>query len=177
MKQVLIFPLCVIFLAIFLQSCDLFDSATKKEILPLATQEGKNTFGCLVNGKVWLPKGNNSTSNLDASYDPTFENGSFDLGAYRINNDTDQFIAIGGKNVNTIGTYTFTQDIDSPGALLNDKKTNCSYNEQVNIVEGQFTLTRLDIPSQIVSGTFEFVLAKPGCDTIKVTQGRFDMKV
>lgn len=27
------------------------------EELPVATQEGKNTCGFLVNGKVWLPKG------------------------------------------------------------------------------------------------------------------------
>ena len=28
--------------------------------LPSATQTGANTFGCLVNGQVWTPKGNNS---------------------------------------------------------------------------------------------------------------------
>jgi hypothetical protein len=162
--------------AFYLQSCDLFDSISKNEELPPATQEGKNTFGCYVNGKLWLPKGSNGTSNLDASYDPTFENGAFELNAYRIRDDVDQFIALGGKNVNKVGSYIFSQDLDSPGALLNDKKTKCSYSEQPNVIFGNFTVSKLDIANQIISGTFEFTLAKTGCDTIKVTDGRFDMK-
>ena len=31
--------------------------------LPPATQTGASTFGCLVNGQAWTPKGNNSYSN------------------------------------------------------------------------------------------------------------------
>ena len=31
--------------------------------LPPATQTGANTFGCLVNRQVWLPKGNNGNAN------------------------------------------------------------------------------------------------------------------
>ena len=56
---------------------------TPKEELPPITQEGKNTFGCLVNGKVWLPKGYDGTSNLDLSNDPGFNSGTFDLRTYR----------------------------------------------------------------------------------------------
>ena len=33
--------------------------------LPAATQEGKNTCGFLVNGKVWLPRGDNGYPNLN----------------------------------------------------------------------------------------------------------------
>ena len=35
----------------------------------------------------------------------------------------------------------------------------------------------LDLSAGIISGTFAFTLAQPGCDTIKVTQGRFDKKL
>ena len=38
-------------------------------------------------------------------------------------------------------------------------------------------ITRYDLQAGIVSGTFNFVLAKPGCDTVKVTHGRFDYKL
>jgi hypothetical protein len=31
--------------------------------------------------------------------------------------------------------------------------------------------------ASIISGTFDFVLAKPGCDTVRVTQGRFDKRL
>jgi len=149
---------------------------TPKEELPPITQEGKNTFGCLVNGKVWLPKGSNGTANLDASYDPNFSNGSFDIGAYNITNEIDQFISIGGKNVNKEGRYDFLQIKDSPGALFNDKRKGCFYTEQSNVINGYFTINRLDVQKQIVSGVFEFILYKNSCDTIKVAKGRFDMK-
>ena len=59
-------------------------------VLPAATGEGLNTFGCLVNGEIWSPKGNVGYSNLDISYDPNLEGGSFDLATYRIINNEDQ---------------------------------------------------------------------------------------
>ena len=34
---------------------------------------------------------------------------------------------------------------------------------------GTLTLTRFDRQARIASGTFEFTLYQPGCDTIKVT--------
>lgn len=45
------------------------------------------------------------------------------------------------------------------------------------ITSGTLTITRLDQQAGIIAGTFSFTLAQPGCDTIKVTQGRFDKKL
>jgi hypothetical protein len=42
--------------------------------------------------------------------------------------------------------------------------------------KGSLVVTCLDLAAGIVSGTFDFTIAKPGCDTLKVTQGRFDGK-
>ncbi|UOQ73224.1 hypothetical protein [Hymenobacter cellulosilyticus] len=36
--------------------------------LPPATQNGANTFGCLVNGRPWTPRGNTGTSNYAVLY-------------------------------------------------------------------------------------------------------------
>ena len=41
---------------------------------------------------------------------------------------------------------------------------------------GQLTVAKLDTSAGIVSGTFNATLFKPGCDTLKITEGRFDMK-
>ncbi len=49
------------------------------EQLPPATQEGKNTFGFLLNGKVWVPKGNSGSSNPSWYYDAGLNNGSFNM--------------------------------------------------------------------------------------------------
>jgi hypothetical protein len=40
---------------IYIFSCTLLSLSCKKEKLPKATQEGKNTFGCKIDGKVFLP--------------------------------------------------------------------------------------------------------------------------
>ena len=68
------------------------------EVLPEATMEGKNTFGCLVNGEVWLPKGYAGYSNLDISYDPYYAGGAFGLSTYRlIDESNEQYIYIFDK--------------------------------------------------------------------------------
>ena len=157
-------------------SCSLFDDSHKKEELPPITQEGRNTFGCLVNGEVWLPKGYNGTSNLDASYDPTYKGGALDVSAYRITDHVDQFVSFGVANISSTGKFEFSKNTQSPGAYWDDANTFCSYDDKSNELEGYFIVTRLDLMQAIVSGTFEFTMVKAGCDTIKVTEGRFDMK-
>ena len=44
--------------------------------LPPATQTGANTFGCLVNGQPYTPKGNTGASNFGVTYDPSFRGGA-----------------------------------------------------------------------------------------------------
>ena len=47
--------------------------------LPPATLEGKNTAGFLLNGEVWLPKGDNGYPNLNFYYDETYRGGHWEL--------------------------------------------------------------------------------------------------
>jgi hypothetical protein len=146
---------------------------TPKEVLPAATQTGANTFGCLVNGNVWLPKGYNGTSNLSPSYDPNF-NGKivFDISTYRILSDNDkQYLGIGIVGLDTVGTYAVNDTI----GFARFSKDLCSYMYYDHTVyrKGSIKITKLSLP--IVSGTFDFILFVKGCDTLKATQGRFDM--
>lgn len=39
------------------------------------------------------------------------------------------------------------------------------------------SITRFDLSMGIISGTFEFTLSKTGCETISITDGRFDAKL
>ena len=66
--------------------------------LPPATQTGANTFGCLVNGQVWTPKGNNGSSNYSVSYDPTYRKGTLNVGTYR-------YIGQGANDYQMVGFY------------------------------------------------------------------------
>jgi hypothetical protein len=42
--------------------------------------------------------------------------------------------------------------------------------------DGELALTKLDKINKIASGTFNCIIPIPNCDTLKVTDGRFDIK-
>jgi hypothetical protein len=79
--------------------------------------------------------------------------------------------------LNKPGLYT----LDVPNqreALFYDRQAGCEFLQEENHYRrGTLTITRLDLAAHVISGTFEFTLYQPGCDTVKVTQGRFDKKL
>lgn len=166
-------------MVVHLSGCSLFESLEKKEELPPITQEGKNTFGCLVNGKLWLPKGNDGTPNFSLSYDPTFMGGAFNISTYRYYGDganDRQSITIFLDSVSIAGKYDlFTSD--KRGSIFNDWNSCIYYPDELVYKKGHITITKLDLQKQVVAGTFEFIIFKKDCDTIRVTQGRFDKKI
>jgi hypothetical protein len=174
MKLVSLFLLLTII--VFFESCNLFDSANEEK-LPPATQEGKNTFGCLVNGKIWLPKGQaGPTSNLDLHYDEFFGNGALNLSAYRIDEDEDEAIGLFSDSLKSVGSYQL-DDYNRQALLFDNAKTFCAYYNDPDVYRsGHLVITRFDLPNRIISGVFESTLYKQNCDTVKITEGRFDMK-
>lgn len=149
--------------------------------LPPATQIGANTFGCLVNGVPWVPAGSNGTPNLSIDYDPGFNNGIFTISAMRVISPS-QTTSIG------IGIRDSLNFFSSPkllslssnslfGVYYNDF-VNCTYGyfDTAIIREGQILIAVLNRTSRIIAGTFEAMLIKPSCDTIRITNGRFDFK-
>ena len=150
--------------------------------LPPATQTGANTFGCLVNGQPLTPKGNTGSSNFDVTYDPSFRGGDLNIGAYRIADGRRQYFSISAAPVTNIGVYSFTRPTgvctanyaDTPGS---SNGCNLIYSDQDVIYRsGHLQITKFDTRSRIVSGTFDFKLLQAGCDTLNITQGRFDAK-
>lgn len=162
-----------------LNSCRSEDP-TPLEQLPPATQEGLNTLGCLVNGKAWLPDGSdgNHGSNLSVSYTssttPDGLGGHFDLRTYRYTKDTDQYINLYARNLH-VGVYLITDTVNTR-VWLEDGKTGCYYESRryTTYRAGNITITKIDTRKGIIAGTFEFTLVVPGCDTLRVTDGRFD---
>ena len=161
--------------------------AKPEDQLPPATQTGAGTFGCLLNGQPWTPSGFNGYPHFLVNYDPTYHGGSLNIRTYRYPTGAKQaqYIGFGGDQLNKPGTYTLTA-LGSPtppgpyGAFFSDNNLSspCDYYSvnQGATVKGQFTITRLDLSSGIISGTLECTLSQPGCDTIKITKGRFDGK-
>lgn len=152
--------------------------------LPPATQEGRNTVGFLFNGQAWLPAGSdgNRGSHFSVVYEGPYQadgtGGSLDLRMFRYTKDTDQYANLYVRRLK-LGVNSFTDTLDT-NAWLDDGKTGCNYNthrynqQQPRYRSGNLTITRLDLTRGIIAGTFEFTIVIPGCDTLRVTQGRFD---
>jgi hypothetical protein len=164
-------------LALLLTQCKKTDP---ESALPAETQTGANTFGCLFNGQAWTPKGNDGFANYSVSYDPIYKKGSLSVSAYRFSGNAadHQTVGFSSDSVRATGTYIFKKgSLNQAGVVI--RNTNCQYYSQDPGVycKGQFTITRLDRSAGIISGTFAFTLYKAGCDSVRVTQGRFDRKL
>jgi hypothetical protein len=157
-----------------LNSCTLFLSEDTPRVLPPATMEGKNTFGCLVNGKVWVPNrdvhADMSIDSFLAIYGDAFNSGGGIISGMRlVLNDPD------GIQVNKV--YEFQDPICFPTYYIVSKnKYSCDYDNQ-QLLSGHMTITKLE--TNIVSGTFEFEMEpySSECGKVKVTKGRFDIGI
>ena len=147
--------------------------------LPAATQDGKNTFGFMLNGQPWTPQGNNGTANLSLYYDATLAGGGFNLAAYRIiSTGVRQRLTMFGDSIQ------YAQRIALPnpnkfGAIFRNDISGCDYDNADTIVKitgGYFDLKKLDKINNIFSGEFEIKFKKTGCEDVQISQGRFDMK-
>lgn len=147
------------------------DPKPKEPKLPAETASGLNTFGCRVNGQVFVPKGSPFNGPvLSASY--TRGNVIF---VDAINRSTNQSMQIKLVNVSVVGTYSFN-DTTSHRARFRDtsSETECEYltnNQHTGWVE----ITKLDVNSRIIAGRFAFKAYSSRCQTVEVTEGRFDV--
>lgn len=159
------------------------DIQSEESKLPPQTQTGANTFGCLINGKAFLPKGSGLAGPVLSCYyiqnTPTEQGYFLGLSAGDFSNTSDVF---------GIGIYTDTLQVSVGAHNLSDTAKGNYYGlySKVNYPEsskyyttsrdpGIFTITRFDEQSQIISGTFNFNVLTKTNDTLKVTDGRFDM--
>lgn len=173
-----------VLLSIFVLFIFCFAKCNKERLdsngLPPATQEGKNTLGFLLNGEPWTPKGFNGTANLSIDFDPSINNGIFSISAYRIitNNDRTYFGIGVNDSINTITTPKkyYLGNNTLYGSYFSNNNCTFDYFDSTVIRSGTLTITKLDRTNRIISGTFNATLSKAGCETINITEGRFDMK-
>ena len=168
----------ILFTAFILSiSCDNDDDTPQDPLdqLPAATQIGANTFGCLLDGEVFLPGQGNLT--LDAVYQNI--NGEF-------------FFSVQGNKRNTendllrIGLATLNFELQENAAyqLLENQNGNATgayfirtemyYTSVQN--SGELTITHLDEENQTVSGTFWFDVQDQEDVLHEIREGRFDMQ-
>ena len=156
------------------------------DALPPATQEGKDTFGCLVNGVAFTPKGSTLGGPILSSYyqyldSPTAQGYFFNVSANRSENNISKSISIGANNIiikqgNTYILKNYSQVNEAYGscAIITGAGNNNEYLTKGNF-KGELYISKLDEINQIVSGTFWFDSVNDKGDKVEVREGRFDV--
>jgi len=157
-------------------------SGCKKNKLPPATQTGAYTFGCLVDGKVFLPKGSPFAGPvIKAQYQYVNGKQGFAISARHSEGETGQTVSIGGDSITiTERTYELaTRNISGKlaGAYTFSKVTTLgNYYYTTEIQRGQIVIKNFDEMNQIVSGTFWFdAIDSTTGKIIQIREGRFDL--
>jgi hypothetical protein len=173
MARKLFLALCITFMLVSCKSCKK-DNLAPVDQLPPATQNGQNTFGCLINGEVFTPKGAFSVPRLYADY---YNGGVYLICAVNVDSRINILLKNDSSLINNTGNYSLISAIDKNtyGQYAN-LNSNCNmYTDSIS--SGTLTVTKFSITSQkrIISGTFYFTVKSPGCPDIHVTDGRFDI--
>ena len=150
---------------------------TELEKLPLATQTGANTAGCLVNGVAFLPKG------FIPGVNPISYQDGLNFGLY-----------IGERKnniINSLGITSLNKSLEEGIVVplkidLKDGSKTYAYGTYVdftnetgdyittNIIVGELKITHHDFNNAILSGTFWFDAINSNGAIIEVREGRFD---
>jgi len=163
-------------------SCKKNKSDNPIDQLPPETQTGANTFGCLVDGQVFKPKGDPFAGPIiKAQYQ--FVNGrqGFGISSRRSEGNESKLVGIIGDSIIvSVGTFNLTSL--SAGKF----RGGYTYRELTNpsgisyytngVQRGQITIKNFDTVNQIVSGTFWFDAIDSATSKItQVREGRFDL--
>jgi len=175
-KLIVAFALLLVFIA-----CDKDDDKPKTELekLPPATQTGAQTFGCLIDGKAFVPPkfGKNSPN---AFYQ--FVGSAYTLSIY---GGTSGGPNLKGINIGCLDlplTQQTTYQLKE--ALTNNYFGRYSIGGGITYrgtstteFPGTLIITRFDPSNFIISGTFSFKAKEIDTgETVEITEGRFDMQ-
>eukprot|EP01035_Chromulina_nebulosa_P055079 gene55079-75473_t len=163
-------------------ACWLWVSGCTKDTLPPLTQTGANTFGCLINGKLFRARGSDGYSGLNMDFN--FGYNSFFYNAHDYDNDLGGFFVFGADSaVIKQGTVVKLSDgLNGNGSarycvtkiLANNFYTSDNYYTSDSL-HGEMTFIRLDEATRIASGTFWFDASNVAGEIIHVTEGSRQM--
>ncbi len=171
-------------------------STISPDSLPPETQTGAGTFACKINGVVWqwkdpAPQWLDTRPRTVFRYDPNRWGGFLEIDGW---NYSDGKTA---ANLLTLGVDSlplFKEKIINPNFGVSyiikysnflNAKGQCQDFSSAGVLDtskqffssGKLIISRFDQSAKIVSGTFNCTIYQFGCgDTLKITDGRFDVK-
>ncbi|NMH27534.1 DUF6252 family protein [Flavobacterium silvaticum] len=151
---------CLILL--ILASCQKDDSPQNPvDQLPPITHSGEDTFGFLLNGE---PISVTNSLGMTAIY----QGGGIQFGSRGV-----YIVALDPFTVNV--PYAFL-DIGQGTARAEYTQNQACYYDEADTFEGSVTFLHINTVNYTISGTFEFSTVNDQCDTVRITNGRFDMR-
>ncbi len=165
----------ILFFLLYLFSCDNDSQSLPSnpvDQLPLPTQTGANTFGCLLDGEAFLP--GNSPNPVDCVYQFVDGGYYFALQANKHINDDLVRLAVATENlqIHPLQTYTINEHLDGNVYGAYFKNISFSYTGSTS---GELIITNLNTEENIVSGTFWYDIQDTQGIVHHIREGRFDM--
>ena len=147
-----------------------------KDKLTKATQQGKNTFSCKINGRIFKPLHVGGLFSGTPNVLSARNNEQYDFGVHAVNQETDESIGLENPYITSTGVYPLHADNPNRGVCEIRRGTPGWYVTD-SLYVGELTIPRCDNVNRIYSGTLFFTARDPNTGaTIKVTDGRFDVK-
>jgi Family of unknown function (DUF6252) len=181
MKQLkLLTASCIIFLLFTFGNCRKNNDEPQ---LPLETTTGAMTFGCKVNGKVFVPKDGNGHPGLYVQY---VNLGNVPDGGWHLNMPAFDYKSNPNKGV-SIETdslllaegmsYEFKTTKGTANAFYLTNTTNgVDVYPKLDNESGSLFIKKHDLSQRILSGTFSFIGTNSSGAKVNVTEGRFDIR-
>ena len=183
-KQFLLPILLLAFIMLTANCCEKDDDPPQ---LPPITQTGEETFGCMINGELWLPHG--SFPSPATWVKLSVESTKLPYRFWQIET---------GQGAASSTGFHITENIMKEGTipLLNkstEEKDTVIYasffSEEIgveigknlfeikSIESGELTILKLDTINKIISGIFYFDAYNPDGLKVEVREGRFDLSI
>jgi hypothetical protein len=172
--KIKIYKLSMIILLFSLFAAGSCEKEDEDPQLPPVTQTGEDTFGCLVNGEVWLPKAYDlfplklvvlERVNEKRIWRIEARQGfasNFYFGIYE-NSLKEEKVIISVDELDATGLYFSSKDFEKP---------SFSWRQEL---PGELIITKLDTINMILSGTFWFDAVNDIDEKVEIRDGRFDL--
>ncbi|HBY54848.1 MAG TPA: hypothetical protein DEH15_20755 [Marinilabiliales bacterium] len=171
-----------VFLLVTLLSFILFSAGScekdEEPQLPPITQTGAGTFGCLVNGEIWVAKNRPFGSPIGASNNQWEDkrwviNGAAENSGISIHICRDSVL----KGESTLkGSFEFDENCSNGMIYLEDYTPQTASFQTSYEDVGKIYISRFDTVDRIISGTYYFDAVNSSGEKIEIRDGRFDVK-
>ncbi|RUA35320.1 MAG: hypothetical protein DSY77_02820 [Bacteroidetes bacterium] len=193
MKSHLKYLLPLLTFILIASSCQKEEIEVEDELPPI-TQEGLNTFGCKIDGEVFVPKDGepsffvSAATGLRVVFGTDFQadSGGDDVSISAVNakDENGNFVFI---YIDSISSENIFEIFDSEGSSVNPQINSHGFvvtysnGQRKKFLSfsnaGKIDVTLIDFESYIISGIFEFQAVNEAdyTDTLSITEGRFDI--